>query len=180
MRTHDHIALTHPSDAGGIFFEWFTGELAFDPRFGGAIPARHRESLLQVSRMAWIGAVVDDPLATAEKAARLLDTEVTFTAPDAPDGTPRAGVSLVDNTLALFARPDAERCVELWRVAHLRGRSHALAVEVDDLDAAAASLADRGVGIVRRDDVGIVVDPAATSNVPVVVTGSLLPGDPRR
>jgi len=179
MRTHDHIALTHPRDCGGVFFEWFTGQPEFDPRFGGPVPDYHRPAALDVQRMSWVGAMVHEPAEMARRAAQMLGTEVTFADVDAPPGAPAAGVSLADNTLALFPMVDEDECRRLWGVAHPRPRSHALAVEVPDLEAAAEALARRRIGVVRRDDVGIVLDPKVTGMAPVVITGRLLPGDPR-
>lgn len=173
------LAFTHPKETDGVFIEWFTAELPFDPRFGSEIPPYASPSVLDVQRMAYVGAVVRDPVATAHRIAELMATELTFVSEDAGFSLPTAGVSLADNTLALFALPDGEACQRLWGTVHADPRSHCLGLQVPDLDDAAAALADCGIGLVRRDELGLVLPPAATGMVPLVITDRLLPGDPR-
>jgi catechol 2,3-dioxygenase-like lactoylglutathione lyase family enzyme len=56
---------------------------------------------------------------------------------------------------------------------------HTLTFLVDDLDRVAGHLAACGVGIRRRDDVRIEVDPADALGVPWTFTTVSVPGDPR-
>lgn len=120
-----------------------------------------------------------DPAEVARRAAELLDTEVTFIDNDAPPGFPSAGVSLADNTLALFPMVAPDECIALWGTVHPRPRAHVLAVKVTDLDVAAETLQRIGADVVRKDRTGIVLDPHVTGMVPLVITDGLLPGDPR-
>lgn len=172
------LSFTHPKDTGGVFIEWFTTELDFDPRFGGEIPPAV-DAAIEVSRMAWIGAIVDDPVGAAKAIARLMDTRVTFERPDAGPGAPHAGVDLVDCTLALFRRNKPDVNEQQWGLPHGQPRAHCLALSVDSLELAAAELDRRNVAVVRTDDVGLVISPAATGMVPIVLTDRLLPGDRR-
>jgi hypothetical protein len=108
----------------------------------------------------------------------LLGTAVTFERADAAPGQAAAGVSLGDCTLALFPLP-GEHGPALWGRDYGRGRTHLMALRVDDLGRAAEAIANAGVGAVRSDAELVVLDPAATGGVQIALTGSLLPGDPR-
>jgi catechol 2,3-dioxygenase-like lactoylglutathione lyase family enzyme len=116
-RPMPEVFFTDPRDTGGVFFEWSSLELDVDPRFGGPVPDLGRPALLDVTHHAFVGALVDDPLRRAEFYARLLGTEVTFEDARAAIGSPRAGVSLRDCTLALFDLPGPDSGVT-WGVEH--------------------------------------------------------------
>ena len=172
------MCFTDPRDTGGVFFQWSTFELAVDPRFGGPRPEPLPHVLAPVTQHAFVGALVDDPLAWAGRFAELLGTTVTFTRADAEPGHPAAGVSLGDCTLALYPLPgDGGRA--LWGHTYERPRTHLLALRVDDLEAATDALHRAGITIVRWEGGLVVLDPAATGGVQIALTGSLLPGDPR-
>jgi len=178
-RIDDVIVFTDPRTTAGVVIEWYGGESENDPRFGTDIPPYRVEPLLDVSRMAFGGAVVDDPASCAARLAEVLATSVTFSDPAAPLGSPRAGVSLVDMTLALFARPDPETSQRLWAHVYERAQTSSLGVLVPDLAEAVGKLDSGGVAIVRVEDNMAVVHPDATGGVIVVVVDRLLPGDPR-
>jgi hypothetical protein len=55
-----------------------------------------------------------------------------------------------------------------------------LGLGVPDLAEASTALAGAGVSVLRRTDTALVVDPAATGEVPIVLVETLLPGDPRQ
>jgi hypothetical protein len=174
------MCFSDPRDTGGIFFQWSTFELPVDPRFGASRPDPPTSGrvLTPVTQHAFIGALVEDPLAWAGRFASLLGTTVTFVQADAAPGHPMAGVSLGDCTLALFPLPgDDSR--ELWGRTYERARTHLLALRVDDLGAATDALHRAGITIVRWEAGLVVLDPAATGGVQVALTESLLPGDPR-
>ena len=104
-RPDPHFFFSDPRTTGGVFFEWADIEVAEDPRFGAPEPPLVVEPLLEVTHHAFIGAIVDDPLRWADRFCQLLGTEVTFEDPAAGPGRPRIGLSLKDQTLALFALP---------------------------------------------------------------------------
>ena len=175
------MCFSDPRDTGGVFFQWSTFELPVDPRFGGARPDPPPAArvLAPATHHAFVGALVDDPVAWATSFATLLGTTVTFVHADAPPGHPVAGVSLGDCTLALYPLPGADGPA-LWGRIDERPRTHLVALRVEDLPAAADALAGAGISMVRREADLVVLDPAATGGVQVALTGSLLPGDPRR
>jgi hypothetical protein len=177
-RPRPEMCFTDPRDTGGVFFQWSTFELAVDPRFGGPRPEPLPHVLAPATQHAFVGALVDDPVAWAGRFAELLGTTVTFTRADAEPGHPVAGVSLGDCTLALYPLPgDGGRA--LWGHTYERPRTHLLALRVDDLEAATDALHRAGITIVRWEGGLVVLDPAATAGVQIALTGSLLPGDPR-
>ena len=178
-RIDDDIVFTSPSSTAGIAIEWFGGVPANDPRFGTEIPPYPVTPLLDVTHIAFGGAVVADPASDARLLAEAFGTAVTFVDDDAPAGWPRAGVSLVDMTLALFAMPHPDESEALWGHTYARPQTSSLGVRVPDLSTALAVLRDADVGLVRHDDRMIVVDPSVTGGVSLVVVDQLLHGDPR-
>jgi glyoxalase/bleomycin resistance protein/dioxygenase superfamily protein len=174
------IVFTHPADTAGVVVEWYGGRPPNDPRFGTPIPSYVVPPVLDVTHMAFGGAVVADPPAAASQLALLLDTGVTFVDPSAPPGAPEAGVSLGDMTLALYRLPASpSESLALWGHAYGRPQTSSLGVRVPDLEVARSSLAAAGVPVVRADDRCVVVHPSATGGVSLVVVDSLLPNDPR-
>jgi hypothetical protein len=174
------MCFSDPRDTGGIFFQWSSFELPVDPRFGASPPDPPPAALVlaPATHHAFVGALVDDPLAWAGRFAALLGTAVTFVHGDAAPGHPMAGVSLGDCTLALFPLP-GEDGRTLWGRTYERPRTHLLALQVDDLGEATDALHRAGITIVRWEGGLVVLDPAATGGVQVALTGTLLPGDPR-
>jgi hypothetical protein len=178
-RIDDVIVFTDPRTTAGVVIEWYGGESPNDPRFGTPIPPYPVTPLLDVTHMAFGGAVVDDPAAAAERLAEVLDTAVTFRDERAAPGRPRAGVSLGDMTLALYPLPDAAASEQLWGHVYARPQTSSLGVCVPDLHVALDRLRDAEVRLVRHDEQVIVVHPDATGGVVVVVVDELPPGDPR-
>jgi catechol 2,3-dioxygenase-like lactoylglutathione lyase family enzyme len=172
------MCFTDPRDTDGVFVEWGAFELAIDPRFDAPIPDCAVQPLLEVCRMAFVGAVVSDPGATADKLARLFGTEVTFRNDRAPLGEPGAGVSVGDCTLALYAVPGVAGR-ELWGAPLERPRCHLMGLAVRDLDDAVVALRGVGIPVIRHDAGTAVLDPAATGGIAIALVESLLPGDPR-
>jgi hypothetical protein len=173
------FVFSDPRDTGGVFIEWFSGELEFDPRFGAPIPLRPTSALVEALNMAYVGAVVETPLALADRLARLLATEVTFRDPGSRPGEPVAGVSLGDCTLALYPLTTDRESDQLWGSVHRRPRTHLLALRCPDVEVAAARLAEGSIDILRREDGLLVVSPSESGRVPLLITDRLLPGDPR-
>jgi catechol 2,3-dioxygenase-like lactoylglutathione lyase family enzyme len=180
-RPRPEMCFSDPRDTGGIFFQWSTFELPVDPRFGAPPPdpLPAARVLAPATHHAFVGALVDEPLAWAGRFAALLGTTVTFEHPDAAPGHPMAGVSLGDCTLALFPLPGEEGRA-LWGRTYERPRTHLLALRVDDLGVATDALHRAGITIVHWEGGLVVLDPAATGGVQIALTASLLPGDPRR
>ncbi len=179
-RIDDVIVFTDPRTTAGVVIEWYGSESENDPRFGTPIPPYSMTPLLEVTRMAFGGAVVDDPPSAAEHLADILATTVTFVNTDTPPGWPAAGVSLLDMTLALYPIPDPEASNGLWGHAYRRPQTSNMGILVPDLGVALAALTDAHVPLVRHDEQQIVVHPEATGGVVLVVVDELLPGDPRR
>ena len=174
------IVFTHPADTAGVVVEWYAGRPPNDPRFGTPLPDFAVPPLLDVTHMAFGGAVVEDPPAAAARLASLMDTGVSFIEPFAPPGAPEAGVSLGDMTLALYRLPASPSdSARLWGHEYSRPQTSSLGVCVPDLGVARASLAEAGVKVVRSDDRCVVLPPSETGGVSLVVVDSLLPGDPR-
>jgi catechol 2,3-dioxygenase-like lactoylglutathione lyase family enzyme len=172
------FGFSSPRATCGIQFEWADFTVDEDPRAGAPEPAFDVPPVLDVTELAFVGAVVDDPIAASRRLAELLGTRVTFEDAGAADGEPVAGVSVGDCVLALFRLvPGASE--ELWRRPHDRPRVSLLGVRVADLDDARPALAAAGAAV-RRETVGmLVLDPDTTADVEIAVVDRLLPGDPR-
>jgi catechol 2,3-dioxygenase-like lactoylglutathione lyase family enzyme len=179
-RIDDVIVFTDPRTTDGVVLEWYGGESERDPRFGTAIPPHPVTPLLDVTRMAFGGAVVADPYTAATHLAGLFGTHVTFTDTRAAPGSPVCGVSMVDMTLALYPLPDTGASETLWGYSYTRPQTSNLGVLVPDLAVALRSLRDAEVPILRHEPGQIVVSPDATGGIILVVVEELLPGDPRR
>lgn len=173
------FGFSRPRDTFGLQFEWADFTVDEDPRVGAPVPPFEREPLVRVTHHAFVGAVVDDPVAAARGLASSAGLPVLFEAPDAPPGEPVAAVSLVDCTLVLFAL-DPDRSTALWGRHHDRPRVSLLGLAVDSLDEVRPALDRAGVSVLREAPHLLVLDPDATGRVEVVLTDSLVPGDPRR
>jgi catechol 2,3-dioxygenase-like lactoylglutathione lyase family enzyme len=177
-RIDEVIVFTDPRTTAGVVIEWYGAEAPNDPRFGTAIPSYPVTPLLGVSHMAFGGAVVEDVQSSASRLAEVFGTSVTFR-DDGGAGSPHAGVSLGDMTLALFPLPDPDASEALWGHVYRRPQTSSLGVRVPDLSVALERLTAAGVRLVRHDKDAIVVHPDATGGVVLVVVERLLPGDPR-
>jgi catechol 2,3-dioxygenase-like lactoylglutathione lyase family enzyme len=178
-RVGGHIVFTHPADTAGVVIEWFGDEERLDPRFGATMPSIAGTPLLDVTNMAFGGAVVEDPAAAARRLAELFGHGIAFERPDAPPGHPRCGVSLGDMILALYPIPELGAGQELWGWNYARPQTSNLGVLTADLTQARQALAGASVRIVRDDESGITIHPEETGGVVLVVVDRLLPGDPR-
>ena len=138
------IVFTDPRTTAGIVIEWYGGRAPNDPRLGTPIPPYTMTPVLDVERMAFAGAVVDDVGVAADRLAEVLGTTVTFR-----DGD-RAGVSLGDMTLALWPVPDPSSSERLWGHVYRRAQTSSLGVQVPDLADAVEALRGAGVKLVRR------------------------------
>lgn len=163
------FGFSSPRATCGLQFEWSEFTVHEDPRAGAPEPEHVRRPVLDVQRLAFVGAAVDEPIEVAARLAELFGTAVTFARPEAPTGEAAAGVSVGDCTLALFA----------LAAAHDRPRVALLGVRVPELDEARESLAGAGVTVSRESSGMVVLDPVTTGGVEIAVVDRLLPGDPR-
>jgi hypothetical protein len=134
---------------------------------------------LEVTHHAFVGAVVEDPVATAKQFERTMDLPVVYEAPDRGSDEPQAAVSLGDCVLALY-RFDPEHSQALWGRDHERPGVALLGLRVDSLADAREALTGAGVRVLREAPGALVLDPDTTADIGVVVVDDLLPGDPRR
>jgi methylmalonyl-CoA/ethylmalonyl-CoA epimerase len=179
-RVDDGLAFTRPGDTAGLLVEWFSRRQPDDPRWGAPEPPFTQPPVIAPRRVAFVGAIVDDPVAVAWHLGEVFDTEATVLSVDGPASLPRAAVALGDCSLALYPIPsNASESVHVWGRVYDRARCLALGLEVDDREDAERALLDAGVGVhCRGSDGAAVLDPAALP-FPVVLTDRLLPGDPR-
>jgi catechol 2,3-dioxygenase-like lactoylglutathione lyase family enzyme len=179
-RIDEGLAFTRPGDTAGLLVEWYSKRQHDDPRWGAPEPPFVREPVVKPTRVAFVGAIVDDPVSTAWHLGEVFDTDVSILAVDGPASLPRATVALGDCVLALYPIPSSPLESEhVWGHAYDRARCLALGLTVEDLAAAEQALAGAGVGVHRRaGDGSVVLDPTALP-FPVLLTETLLPGDPR-
>jgi hypothetical protein len=159
--------------------EWASHVQADDPRWGAAEPAVVVEPVIAVEHMAFVAALVRDPVADAARLAEVLDTDVVQYVAEADD-VPHAALDLGDCMLALYPIPSTpERSTSIWGGEHDRPRCIALGLSATDLPTAEHLLADAGQQVLHRTAGGSVVLDPATLPFPVVLTDALLDGDPR-
>lgn len=172
------FGFSRPRDTHGIQFEWSDFTVDEDPRTGAPEPAWESPPVVEVTHLAFVGAVVDDPIGTGRAMAATFDVPIAFEAQPAPAGEPSAGLALGDCTLALYPL-DREAGRDLWGADHDRPRVHLLGLRVDDLAGGRAALSAAGVRVLRETPGTVVLDPATTGVVEVALVDALLPGDPR-
>jgi methylmalonyl-CoA/ethylmalonyl-CoA epimerase len=177
-RPYPGLMFTRPSDTNGLLIEWYSNERDDDPRFGATLPPLVGNPTVAVSRFAYVGAAVADPHDSAVRLAAILGTSVLAQGEPTGPTEPHAAVSLGDCVLALFDLAVVREHSGLFGRPVERPQIHTIALEVDDIDSAEASLRSAGVPILRRDPNVIVPDPA-TIGMSVLVTSGLLPRDPR-
>jgi len=179
IRLERGFGFSAPRTTAGIQFEWSEFTVDEDPRAGAPAPPFLTPPLVDVTQHAFVGAVVDDPVATAKQFERTMGFPVVYEAPDRGPGEPQAAVSLGDCVLALypFAPEDSQA---LWGRAHERPGVAVVGLRVDSLPDARQALIGAGVRVVREAPGALVLDPVTTADIEVVVVDDLLPGDPRR
>ena len=179
-RIDSHIVFTHPGDTAGVVVEWFGTEEPLDPRFGAPMPPPITDPVLQVERMAFGGAVVDDPVAAACRLAELFGHGVSFVDEHASPGSPMAAVSMGDVQLALYPIPAADESERLWAWRYDRAQTCNVGLQVADLAAARRALASAGIAVHRDEARQLVIAPDVTGGVTLVIVDQLLAGDARR
>jgi hypothetical protein len=175
---HD-LVFTRPAATAGLVFEWGSHVQEDDPRFGAPVPAFVEAPIVNVERMALVGAIVRDPARDGERLAEVLDTAlVAYEHNDAID-VPHCALDLGDCMLALYPiPPDEATSRAVWGGVYDRPRCLALGLTVADQGVAERALGAAGVGVHHRasDGRAVLVD---TLPFPVVLTDQLLAGDPR-
>lgn len=138
-----------PRTTVGILLQFATVEMPFDPRFTNAVPVVESPSEHAVHALAWIEAVSAQPHEDAIRLAEILGTQ-SWPGPDIFGEGSRI-VSLGSCSLLLTPDPEATRA-----------RLHQLVYLVSG-----------------QDDELIELDLDQTGQIPIALTDSLLPDDPR-
>jgi len=173
------LAFTSPRDTGGLLIEWYSKRQDDDPRWGAPEPAFMVVPIVRPRHVAYVAAIVADPVATAAHLGDVLDTETSVLETDGAPNAVAATVNLGDCMLALYPiPPSAAESERVWGAVHDRPRCLALALTVDDVASAVAASRDAGVGVHHHTADSLVLDPAQLP-FPVILTDHLLPGDPR-
>ncbi len=173
------IVFTRPGGTAGLLLEWGSHVQEDDPRFGAAPLPFTEPPVIAVDRMAFVGAVVADPVLDGRRLAAVLDTDLVDYGVDRGPDVPRTALDLGDCMLALYPLPpDEGTSLAIWGGRHARPRCVALALSVVDERVAERALAAEGVEVHHRDadDRAVLVDGVP---FPVILTETLLPGDPR-
>ena len=176
-RPHPGLAFTSPADTCGLLFEWNANPQLDDPRSGAALPEpAEAPSTVEPREMAFVAAVVADPAMAAAHLAETLGTSFHLLGKESP-GQPDAVVGVGDCVLALHPLPtSADEAEAIWGMPLDRARFVALGLTVDDVDAAAAAMAQAGVPTHRRRD----DDQRAARRGPAVPGGAHRRSPPRR
>src|SRR4051794_28837308 len=153
------FGFTSPRATLGLQLEWSDFTVPEDPRAGAPEPGYLVSPVVDVTHHAFVGAVVDDPIAGARWMAETLGTPLTFVDAAAGPGAASAAVSLGDCTLALYQFAPEEHPA-LWGRVRDRPGVSLLGLRVADLDAARAALAGAGVEVLRETAGTLVLDPA--------------------
>jgi len=179
VRMPSGFGFSSPRTTGGLQFEWSSFTVEEDPRLGAQLPPLVVEPVAPATHQAFVAAVVDEPVATAERFAAVLGLPVVHVATHPVEGEPHAVLSLGDCVLALHPF-SPERSAVLWARSFTRPSVAAIGLRVEDLAAARAAVEAAGARVVRAADGAVVLEPATTGDVGVVLVDDLLPGDPRR
>ncbi len=133
-RIDEGLAFTRPGDTAGLLLEWYSKRQGDDPRWGAPEPPFVSEPVVRPTQVAFVGAIVDDPVSTAWHLGEVLDTDVSILAVDGPANSPRAAIALGDCVLALYPVPSSPlESVHVWGAVYDRARCLALGLVVADL-----------------------------------------------
>jgi len=173
------IVFTRPGGTAGLLLEWGSHVQDDDPRFGAAPLPFTEPPVIAVDRMAFVAAIVGDPVGDGRRLAEVLDTTLVEYDDKSGLDAPRVALDLGDCMLALYPiPPDEEASRAVWGGRYARPRCVALALSVVDQRVAERALAAEGVVVHHRaaDGRAVLADGLP---FPVVLTETLLPGDPR-
>jgi hypothetical protein len=175
----DDILFTRPGATAGLVFEWGSHVQDDDPRFGAPVPPFVTEPVVNIDRMAFVAALVRDPVRDGDRLAEVLDTARFRYGDDLAPDVAHVGLDLGDCMLALYPiPPDEATSRAVWGGLYDRPRCIALGLSVADQPTAERALADAGVAVHHRaaDGRAVLVDGLP---FPVVLSDELLAGDPR-
>jgi hypothetical protein len=172
------VAFTRPGDTDGLLFEWNSSRQRDDPRWQGSLIDPH-PSVLEPRQYAWVGAVVEDPQATARRLSDVFDTRSNDLDASGHDDAPASMVAVGDCSIALFPMPSEARAAKLWGVACHRPRFVSSAFTVANLGSARKALSSAGYEVSSGLADGSPVISGQGLPFPIVITERLLPGDPR-
>jgi hypothetical protein len=178
-RIHDEIVFTRSGGTAGLVLEWASHVQDDDPRWGAPRPPFVEDPVVNVERMAFVGAIVRDPARDGERLAEVLDTRIVAYEHDGATDVPHCALDLGDCMLALYPiPPDEATSRAVWGGVYERPRCLALGLTVADQDVAERALDAAGVPVHHRagDGRAVLVDGLP---FPVVLGDQLLPGDPR-
>jgi len=178
-RIGPEIVFTRPGATAGLVLEWASHVQEDDPRFGAPVPPFVEEPVVQVERMAFVGAIVRDPVADGERLAEVLDTDLVAYEHGGAVDVAHCALDLGDCLLALYPiPPDEATSRAVWGGAYARPRCLALGLTVADQGVAERALDAVGVSVHHRASDGRAVLVAGLP-FPVVLGDRLLTGDPR-
>jgi len=174
----DQVFFTQVAGTAGLLLEWSEMQTDDDPRFGFEPPfPRVERPVAPALRYGFLTAAVADPVAAAERLAELMDTEVLRSSPGVGPDQIGAMVSLRDCVLLLHSVPGSDADWP-WTQPPAKPRFHGQGLEVEDLPAALAALAEVGIEPVAELEHTVLLDPTRTP-VPTFLCDRLFDEDPR-
>ena len=178
--TSNGSLFTHPKDTG-TQLEFYPHVMPSDPRFapgwdGEWWAANHP---LGLRRLAYATLVVRDMDRAVDMYVGGLGGKLLHEDTSALTGTRNVYVLIGADTIVELASPAGGDSLAGQDLAAYGDMLHAVAFRVNSLQAAEKHLADKGIGIIARDDQTIVADPQKTFGAPFRFTTWDVPGDPR-
>jgi catechol 2,3-dioxygenase-like lactoylglutathione lyase family enzyme len=178
------FCFTQPRDTASVYLEWAAKPWTeYDPRFGAALPPPPGTPRIDAPRIACWAALVADPAAAAARLRELwAPAPLLVDEPGAPPDRPAAVIGIPDGALALYRMPPSAAATRaLWGCDIPRPRLHAIALRVRDLAAAARTLAEENVRVLRGSAASgeLYTDPRDTHGIPLLWTDRDVPGDAR-
>jgi len=181
MSATSHGSLfTHPKDTG-TQLEFYPRVMPNDPRFlpgwDGNWWATHHP--LGVRRLGYATLVVRDMDRAVDMYVNGLGGQPLHEGESALTGTRNVYVLVGTDTIVELATPLDGDSVAGRDMAAYGDMLHAVAFRVESLPAAEKHLAEKGIGIIGRDEHTILADPDKTFGAPFRFTTWDVPGDPR-
>jgi hypothetical protein len=174
------IVFTRPGATAGIVIEWASHVQDDDPRFGAPVPTFVEEPVVNVERMAFVGALVRDPAGDGARLAEVLDTDMVSYDDHGEVDVPHCALDLGDCMLALYPiPPDDATSRAVWGAPYDRPRCLALGLTVMDQGVAERALEAAALSVHHRTADGLACYVEGLP-FPVVLGDRLLAGDPRQ
>jgi catechol 2,3-dioxygenase-like lactoylglutathione lyase family enzyme len=178
--TSNGSLFTHPKDTG-TQLEFYPHVRPTDPRFapgwdGEWWAANHP---LGLRRLAYATLVVRDMDRAVDMYVDGLGGQMLHEDTSALTGTRNIYVLIGADTIVELASPAGGDSLAGQDLAAYGDMLHAVAFRVNSLPEAEKHLADKGIGVIARDDHTIVTDPEKTFGAPFRFTTWDVPGDPR-